>query len=315
MKNLKNIIPILVISALFGLLIWNIVKNWQQIITANWHLSYPNLFLLIIFSVAIYPINILSWHILTKALNLNLSIATNAKIWMYSNLSRFLPGGIWQYPSRVYLISKQNISKSVAATAIILETFFILLTGSISVLLLIFFGELHFSNEIKIIFFTIFLVSMLAIIFSKSLVNKLVFFLSKILKKPSLSSVFIPMKLMPQVTLIFFLQFVTNGLVLYILSGSVVDLKLSQVPLFVGIFALSWLLGYVSLVAPSGLGVQEASIATLLSLMMPLPIASVVAILFRFILLISEASVLFLVFIFAKRFDSHINVKKSKQKT
>lgn len=71
--------------------------------------------------------------------------------------------------------------------------------------------------------------------------------------------------------------------------------------MFVGIYTASWIIGYVTFFAPSGLGVQDVSIAALLSVFVPLPIASAIAILFRIILTLTELLTVLIVFWLTKK--------------
>lgn len=299
---MKNLFGYLIIAVLMGFLFWNIFRNWEEIRSFPWRFEYINLLALLIFTALIYPVNILSWHLLTRAMDINLSFVSNAKIWMFSNLGRFLPGRVWQYPTRVYLLSREGVSKSQAIAVVVMEAFFILLTGSLSVILVVLFGELPLSGEVKIIFSSIAIVFLLLIVYSKGLFRKVLLLLSKVSKKElNLNIASVPLEFIPQIIFVFLLQFVVSGVILFILASSATDLDLTLLPVFIGVYALSWLLGYVTLITPSGLGVQEASIVALLSFMMPFPLASVIAIFFRIILFLSEASVLALLLLSKRR--------------
>src|SRR3989344_3756096 len=117
----KKIFSYILVGGIFVFLFWNIVQNREYISSVNWILKSSDIFLFILFVIFIYVSNILSWHIVTKFLGLELSIFSNAKIWMISNFSRFIPGGIWQYPSRVILLAKKGVDKKSAITAVLIE--------------------------------------------------------------------------------------------------------------------------------------------------------------------------------------------------
>lgn len=80
----------------------------------------------------------------------------------------------------------------------------------------------------------------------------------------------------------------------------VLPLDFSLLPVFIGMFSLSWLLGYITLLAPAGLGVTEMSLTALLSLYIPFSLAAVLAIAFRVALVGTEIMFLLVAFLFVK---------------
>src|SRR6266849_6359603 len=68
------------------------------------------------------------------------------------------------------------------------------------------------------------------------------------------------------------------------------DAPFVALPICIGIYALAWDIGFVSFITPSGLGVREAAIVGLFALALPLPVglATVLALLSRFVSTIAE---------------------------
>jgi hypothetical protein len=79
------------------------------------------------------------------------------------------------------------------------------------------------------------------------------------------------------------------GLALFLLLSGMTDVHLADVPLLVGATALAWVVGYVTLFTPNGLGVREAALVALLSQVYPLPVAIVGSLLFRLVITLGEA--------------------------
>lgn len=297
--NLKKFFLSLLLAGLIGFLLWNILQNWSMLTRYPWSFRQPEIPILIISLFLIYPTNVFCWHLLTRAFGFNIPLRSNVKIWMFSNLARFLPGGFWQYPGRVYLLAKGGINKSQGAALIIIEALFVLMAGSLAVIISLYFSD-FLPQNLKLIFVFILLCSFLIMIFKQNILTATISLVGRILHRriPILPSTLPNLKL--SLLAVFFLQFVTNGLVLFLLTRVAGDFPLSFLPVFIGIFAASWILGYLTIFAPGGLGVQEASIAGLLSFYIPFPVASVIAILFRLMILVSEVSILFFIFLSEK---------------
>lgn len=296
--NLKKIVSFLLVIILLGFLFWNVINNLDTIKSFPWKFNFIQIILLLIFLIPIYMANVFSWYLVTKSQGLNISFKKNLRIWMLSNLSRYLPGGIWQYPTRVYLLSKEGSSKIKATSAVLIEVLFNISVGSLIILIYIIFGRFSLGlNGLERLLILIISIPVLLVFISN---NKILISISKYLRKfnnkfESIKGIKLSFKWLLPLTGAFFIQFFLAGTVLFILSTLAIDLSLGLIPTFIVIFTASWLLGYITFFAPSGLGVQEVSIAGFLTFFMPFPIASAVAILFRITLLISEVIFIYLV--------------------
>ena len=275
--KIKKIASLTIILFALGYLIFNIYINWPLVTTYPWNLKSNNLVLLLGFLSIVYLVNATSWHFLMRAIRVDLSYLKNLKIWLFSNTARLIPGAFWQYGSRLVLTSNEGVDKKKVTSALFIELFFNLSLGALVSGFGIIWWNLHLPINLKLaaILFSVFI--LLTLLIAK-------------ITKVHLHYIWIPILFIS-----YLLQFVVDGSVLFFLSSIAVDLSFNLYPVFISIFAISWLLGYLSFFTPAGLGVQEVSIATLLSLYMPFPVASIVAISFRLVLLISEGLTLLVV--------------------
>ncbi len=284
-------ITYLIILFIFIFLLWNIKENLYHINSENLNFRKDQLLIMIFFLLPVYFINALSWHLVTKSLSMNLSYITNLRIWITSNISRYLPGVIWQYAGRIYLTKKQGISAVLTGNALVLEALFNLLTGSLIVITSIIFLSISLGSALPKVAILISIIFVLLIFYLnyQKLFSTIFYFLGKKINKgKKIARINLPSAWIPILVISYFLQFFFDGSVLFFLSRSTIDLPLNLYPEFIGIFAISWLAGYISVFAPSGLGVQEISIATLLSQYMPFTLAGIIAIVFRLALMGSE---------------------------
>lgn len=298
--DLKKILPLVLVSLIFVFLFYGIFIQWNEVRVQIFNLNPFKIVFAILLGVPIYVLNTLTWHLLTKSLGINLPFKTNLRIWLLSNTARFLPGGFWQYPSRVYLLGKQKVTKVEATACLLLEALSNLVVGAMVVLVIFLFTPNIIKID-KLFWVLIFTISLPLIIYlvKTKIPKKLKIFKSLKISKRTLTLLFITI----------FLQYFFAGLTLFILINSVIPISITLIPILVGIFTASWLLGYIAVFAPSGLGVQEVSMATLLSFYIPFSLAGFFAILFRVALLLAEALVLFFVFIVL---DKLLDLKKQK---
>lgn len=288
---LKKILSFLLVLFLLGFLFKNIFDNWSQITSIKWSLNFIDGILIFFFILIMYIINALSWHVTVSSLGIDLGFKKNFKIWIFSNLSRFIPGGIWQYPSRVIMLTQNKVKKTTAVLAVVLESLLLLSIGALTVFISLYFFDL--PPELKLVQnYLGFLIIPLSLFFliNQKTFNFLTFLLIKIFKKDNdrSSFVIIPFPQKVKLLAVFSMQFIFAGILLFLLARVLMPLDISLLPIFIGAFTLSWLIGYLTFLAPSGLGVFEVSLAVILSGFMPFTLVGLLAILFRIALILSE---------------------------
>ena len=302
--NFKKTISFLLVIIILGFLSWRVFQDFDQIKNVQWEFNSKNLILLILTLLPGPFINALSWHLISKSLGGSVSFIENFKIWTYSNTARFLPGSIWQYAGRVYMLSKKGASKTLTTTALFLEAILNIAMASVIVLFTLNIHTLVLPSFLEKSLMPFILLALIAIIF---LSGKRIAFLEKTLKTIFKRGGFkisgIRFQWLPVILLSVFTQFLLAGIALYFVI-STVNISTSSITPFMGIYAAAWLVGYLTFLAPSGLGVREASIAGLMTSYASLSLGGIIAVLFRFGITLSEALTVFVVFLLTRKTSS-----------
>lgn len=263
-----------------------------MISTFKWYFDFLDILLFFIFLPLPFFFNVVAWHLVTRSQGEKISFSKNFEVWMLSNFARYLPGGIWQYPSRVLLLSKERVSKEATVKCLVLEALFVVFAGLLVVFSVFVSGGLGLSPG-GVNYLLVALLSSVLFFFltkNQSLMNILGKLFSKVAgKKRSVKGIEMSLGWAPVLTLAYFLAFLFPSVILFLLAKGVVTLTLNLLPLFIGAYAASWLLGYVAFFAPAGIGVREAALASFLSVYMPFSVAAVLVIALRIALLAAEA--------------------------
>lgn len=304
--NFKKVFSILV-SLFFLVFLFKIIfDNWSTISLLEVRFNYTNILNLVIFSLSVYLINIISWHLALLSIGSRVSFADNFRIWMLANLTRLIPGGIWQYPSRIILLNKSGISKTEGIKSLVVESVFNLSMGSITVLLSLFYWDLpkNLSNIYTLSWILISALLLVLLVFNNQILNLLAPLIGKIkgLKDKEIN-LKLSIKWVVILAIAFLFRFVITGTTLFFLLNIFFELDFKSLPIIIGIFSFSWLLGYIAIFAPGGLGIFEVSLASMLSIIIPFPIAATAAICFRLLLFIAEGLFLLLSFNLSKYRD------------
>jgi glycosyltransferase 2 family protein len=182
-------------------------------------------------------------------------------------LAKYLPGGVWHFVGRFGLYRKNGLNNSQASKSILAENIWLLLSA-------FFFGAFSFSitQENWLLSMGI----LLAWIASIQLTNWLV------LKEKYRSMFFLVRLLLIQAASWFFF-----GASFWALLFSI-----NQTAQFfgfaVGTFSISWAAGFVTIFAPSGLGVREVTMTFLLRGLIIAEVAIFYATLHRFVWVVTE---------------------------
>lgn len=292
-RPLKFFIPM----TLLGFMIWSIGKDWEQVLFHWQNFRIAPLTLAFLLLILVYPEAAFSWYILLSKMEIKRKLKDILYIWIIANTSRYIPGTIWQFISKVGLAQKvARIPKKDSSVSALGEIFFGLAGAS-----LVSFFSLPFWKFVKVEYvWLIVFMPVVFLVFHPAILSHIIKHIAYVLKKDlgrfNFRLGFLDTLLM---TFLSMLNFILNGVAIFLLLRALgVSLGVEMVAVISGFYALSWIIGYVSIFAPGGMGVTEVSLAYLLSNFVPFPLASLVSLLYRVLLTLAEV----LVFIFFYRF-------------
>ncbi len=198
----------------------------------------------------------------------------SSRAYFLSQLAKYLPGGVWVFPSRVILLRDSGVSASSASLGLMYESIAMVISSA-----LVAFPALAVVPAAQLIHpgwvWGVGLGSVLgilAVLFSPEWLQKItptlfrrLNFLESMAKIPKrLRVVNISLS-----TGIYTLMWISTGISFYMLIlalGGDTDLDF-YIP--VGIFALAWLVGFLSVFNPGGIGLREAAILLFLGNWLP----------------------------------------------
>lgn len=213
-----------------------------------------------------------AWKRLLEAYGYNVDTIASMFFYQTSELKRYTPGKIFSFVARVSSFGELNIPSKVVLKLLIIEAVLAVLSASV-----ISIGVLsYFINYVYLVFILILVFVFLMFMIKKFIadyldINKLV---------------------IPLIFIIF--SYVLYGLGHYFIAISLSFLNPYFLIQFISFFTLSWLIGYLFIISPMGLGVRELVIVTGLSSMMSISTASSIALFSRIILILSELLLLFM---------------------
>lgn len=230
-------------------------------------------------------------------------------LWSAAQLKRYIPGNIWGVLGMTISFAEKGVAKKDTAKAIVLENEVVIFAATLlSFLALPFLHQYNFPlieyiYPFRFVLFVLFIIAFGMYCFSSLWVGKI--------QLPLLRHINHILPTFPPVRIAFLILLMTVsyiffgvGTFLTISSFTAIDPQLMLV--LIGYIVLSLVIGFLSIVTPTGLGVREGAIAFGLAKVMPLSLAGFAAIFCRIVLVITEVLFVGLMYLFSKQTNAYI---------
>lgn len=236
------------------------------------------------------------WKRLVQQAGYNLSYKDTNFIWASSELQRYIPGNIWSFLGRTVMLHEKGMTKKDIAKCTLFEIELLTLGAAIVPFLSLPFLTYYFNfpTYLSPLAFGILFILIVFFIFHRKLNIKL-FFLPD----------YPPVELLFLILLnaILFLFF---GLGYFFTFASFIPINPNLIWQITGISVLAYLIGYLSLITPSGIGVREGALVLALSKIMSTSAAGFVALFGRFMLMFAEVLFVVLSYLWDKTRNRYI---------
>lgn len=259
-----------------GLLGWLVYRQKEALLAYQWQFR-PGAILL---SFGVYTLTLflatLVWYRIITALGNRLNFAKNFRYFCITNLGKRLPGSVWYVPWRARMYQEQGLSLQVVSIASSIELVIMVISGVI-VSLLFAAPSLGFLNQNLIAIGAVLLLVLLALLHPTVI--------RRISRLFHVSTEQVQYRQILQWVLLYSLTWVTGGSLLFCVTNIFIPLDVAHLPYVIGAWSLTGVLSMSLLLLPSNLGMTEISLTLFLSVLMPSPVAVVVAVGMRILLL------------------------------
>jgi hypothetical protein len=266
----------LLLLAIVGYLSWRIGSGWPAIrdLTFDWH--GPTLVGAVVSGLLAYQFLFFGWLILLWRSDYFEArhLPAYGHIWWVSYLYRYVPGKLLLVVERARMGPAVGIPPAVGATLAVVETLLAMVAAAWLSLLAVSF---YAGDQARIVWMIGLLslagVALLPVgsrwILSRPILMKRYPELARAAVQPSSIVWALPA---------FALFYVFQGLSFFLWARSLQPFPWSDLPGFCGIYAMSHLLGLVTMIAPGGLGVREGALAIQLARTFAAGVAEAVAV-------------------------------------
>jgi glycosyltransferase 2 family protein len=243
----------------------SVVANWQtlQDQPIEWRISTGWITAAVLVVFAAYAVLIEAWRRVVLSMGERLAFFQAVRIWFLASLGKYVPGKVWAVAGAAILAQRAGVDPSAAVAGALVLQALALSSGAVAVALTA--REAFQAVEPGVVPLGLAVVALsLAGIFvlaSQPLLDRI----SRILPAslPRLRAIAPGMLVAAFVANVF--AWVAYGVALIFLArGMLPDLRLS-LPQAIGVFTCSYLVGFIALFAPGGLGPRESVFLLLLA--------------------------------------------------
>jgi uncharacterized membrane protein YbhN (UPF0104 family) len=255
-----------------------LAANWDEIVNYPWRLSWFSLLQsFTVLMLQMFLISTIWWRALT-VVGMPISWRQGTGIWLQSQIARYIPGGVWDLAGRLVLGQEVGVDKRRMSASVGMEMGLQVLSASLFLLFALLYGAdagMRGYLPIVVIVMVLALFMLTPPVFS-TLVN----WGLRLLRRP-------PLLLnigYGNVLMLFLLSSAAhalNGLAFFLFARGLSSLPWSAAPLMISAFVGAWLIGYLAVFVPTGIGVREGALLLLLGPTFPFGLVTVAAIGYR----------------------------------
>ncbi len=250
--------------------------NWTNVSQYQWKFDYPLLSVSLILVIANFAFLVWIWRELFFRMGYFLKFKKAFKIFFYSTMGKYVPGKVWSVLGAVYLCEKEGIPPKVSGAAAVLFQALNMIAGVLLVVLVS--GTKFLGGVPKILYLPLALI--LIIFIYPPLMKKVLNVLLKLLKREPIR-INLSFRLNLGFTLLFLLSWCVYGVAFNVFVRSLTPYSYDLMLFIASAYVLSYVIGFLSVFIPGGLGVREGILIFYLSNYFPLPVATLIALLSR----------------------------------
>ncbi len=257
-----------------SVIVWKMLiplrRTWPEVRTWVDQITIPALLVgMGMFAMFLLLFRALVWRRILVGFGHCLPTAPAVRIWITSELARYLPGSFWQMIGRVFLVRPYGVTATVCASTQVLELcIFLLANAMVAVGSSIFLGIQEFVNLRIYLYAALAIVPAMALLLHPrifyTLVNYVLARLGKVPITRHLSGTQLGLLLVWTIFGLFW-----QGLAVFLIMRPLFGMEWQWLWMVTGAYCLAWCGGFLAFWMPGGLGVREGVFVLAMQIMLP----------------------------------------------
>ena len=271
----RRLLSGVLVLAAFTFLGLEIARNMDELRRFRWAFRPGTLFASLLALVGVFSWGILVWKAVLRRFGVEADYLPLARAWFVANVSRYIPGMVWQFVSLAQLGGKMGISATTTVTSILVQMGFTLIAAvvvGVSLLPTGLAGDLA-----PIVAILRWCAPLILLLIHPAFIRFLLRHTSRLSRRETLAwnGSWLGGLWLLTLSIIAWLLF---GVALFLFLRSFTNIEIADLPAIAAINAFAFLAGYMAFFAPGGLGFKDAALTLLLAGIVPPPIAASLAV-------------------------------------
>ncbi len=259
--------------------------QWQALLAHDWQLAPGWAVLALIGLEFAWLFEAATWRIILTSLGGDLPYRKALFTWFLSNILRYIPGNIWQFLGMAELAGEAGVPRLVTLTSIILHQ--AISTAAGCVLAALYFAVVGQGQWFAWLRPALWLVPLGLLLLQPRLLERMLNWAMRKLRRPPVR-VTLTWGQVWLLLLRYMVVWLALGLSFAALARALTPMSAALLPYLIAAWAAAYVIGYLSLLTPAGLGVREGVLALLLAGVLAEPLPVIIAIVARLWMVIGE---------------------------
>lgn len=273
--GLRRLFTFALVAAAFLFLGLEIQRNAEQLRSFRWEVRPGLLALSVLLLSAVLLWGVAVWRVLLRRFGAEVPFRALARAWFLANLSRYIPGVVWQFVSLAQLGPSAGLSPAATVTTLLVQMGFLLLSaGVVGVWLL----PRELAGALAPLLPGLRWASPLALALVHPAVIRAALRTVERVARRDVAEWRGSWLDGAWILLLSGCSWVLYGAAFHLFLASFVALPPSALPAVTAMNALAFIVGYAAFFAPGGLGFKEGALALLLAGLVPAGVAAALAV-------------------------------------
>ncbi|HEX2188506.1 MAG TPA: lysylphosphatidylglycerol synthase domain-containing protein [Longimicrobiaceae bacterium] len=273
--RLRRPLTFALVAAAFFYLGREIWRNAAQLRSFDWEVRPALLALSVVLFSAVLLWGVVVWRMLLRHFGAEVPFRALARAWFLANLSKYIPGVVWQFVSLAQLGPSVGLRPAAIVTTLLVQMGFLLLSAWVVGAWLL---PAAYAGELATALLALRWLSPLALaLVHPAVVGGGLRVVERVARREVVAwggSWAEGVKIL----LVSAVSWLLSGAAFHLFLASFVELPLSALPAVTAINALAWVAGFLVFFAPGGLGFKEAAMALLLGGLVPAGVAAALSV-------------------------------------
>ena len=268
-----------------ALLAWAVVSQWGDVSAAVVGMGWAPVALATGAAGVALVLNTLSWRAMMRSVGLEAAWAETAAVFLVSQAGKYVPGAVWPVLAQAEFARAHGVSRARAMTgSVVAMAVGVVMAGVVGTVGLVIWAPGALADY----WWTLVVVAGLALLLVPSVLTRVLALMVTVLRRDAV---------VPRIGGRSLLaaagwsaaNWLALGVQAWVLLGVVSPGTGGLMPLATGAFALAWLVGFLVVFAPAGVGPREAALVVFLAAVATRPEALALALVSRFAMTLADA--------------------------